>query len=278
MAMELVTQLPYDHPYRWDGTAFGGPKLWQPSDIGSILALWLDAADTSTITLNGSTVSQWNDKSGNGRNAVQATAANQPTFSATGLNSFPTLDFDGTDFLQYSSSMFSVENVTALCVMKEDTEKFYAGVLSIYAATGSDENQANSIVMAAGVSDSYVWGSSNSAHSVVSGTGAAPASVWAYRKITASITAYRNATAAPTVSVTAAGTANGGYLVGNRWQSSAVGSTGLRLDGKISEIVVLSRAVTTDEFDRLNGYLAWKWGLQADLPVSHPYYNLPPTV
>lgn len=30
-------------------------------------ALWLDANDSSTITLNGSTVSQWRNKSGNDR-------------------------------------------------------------------------------------------------------------------------------------------------------------------------------------------------------------------
>lgn len=85
MPMEIVRQLPYDHPYRWDGTLFGGPKLWRPNELGSSLAMWLDAEDTSTITLNGTTVSQWADKSGNGRNAAQPTAVNQP-FLAVGRN------------------------------------------------------------------------------------------------------------------------------------------------------------------------------------------------
>jgi hypothetical protein len=49
-------------------------------------ALWLDAADTATIVESGGAVSQWNDKSGNGRNAVQATGANQPTTGAETLN------------------------------------------------------------------------------------------------------------------------------------------------------------------------------------------------
>jgi hypothetical protein len=46
-------------------------------------ALWLDGADVSSITLNGSTVSQWRDKSGNGYNMVQATSGNQPTFGTS---------------------------------------------------------------------------------------------------------------------------------------------------------------------------------------------------
>ena len=47
--------------------------------------LWLDAADTSSMTMNGSTVSQWNDKSGRGFNMTQPTAGNQPT-RAVGAN------------------------------------------------------------------------------------------------------------------------------------------------------------------------------------------------
>lgn len=59
---------------------FGGrvPVPWTPTQIPT--ALWLDAADASTITLNNLTVSQWNDKSGNARHVSQATAANQPVW------------------------------------------------------------------------------------------------------------------------------------------------------------------------------------------------------
>jgi hypothetical protein len=57
--------------------------LWTPAQLAT--ALWLDAADATTITLNGVSTSQWADKSGNGRNATQATAANQPTY-VTGQN------------------------------------------------------------------------------------------------------------------------------------------------------------------------------------------------
>ena len=85
MPMEIVRQLPYDHPYRWDGTLFGGPRLWRPNALAGSLALWLDAEDTASITLNGMTVSQWSDKSGNERHATQPTAASQPTW-ATGAN------------------------------------------------------------------------------------------------------------------------------------------------------------------------------------------------
>ncbi|MFM6248178.1 MAG: hypothetical protein ACKPEQ_03330, partial [Dolichospermum sp.] len=66
-----------------------GKKLWTPAQIST--ALWLDAADASTIILNGSTVSQWRDKSGNGRHVSQATAANQPLFVTNQLNGLPVI-------------------------------------------------------------------------------------------------------------------------------------------------------------------------------------------
>ena len=78
------------------------PRLLRPRATGfnprsiSGLAAWYDASAASSITLNGSTVSQWADLSGNGRNQSQATAASQPTYNATGLNGKGTLTTTGT--------------------------------------------------------------------------------------------------------------------------------------------------------------------------------------
>jgi hypothetical protein len=74
-----------DTSFLWNET------VWNPSMIST--ALWLDAADTSTVTLSSGAVSQWNDKSGNSRHVSQAVAAQQPTWNATGLNSKPILTF-----------------------------------------------------------------------------------------------------------------------------------------------------------------------------------------
>jgi hypothetical protein len=77
------------------------------------LNLWLDASDASTITLNGSTVSQWNDKSGFGRNASQPVAASQPTYLSTGFNGKPTIQTDGADFLEMGATALG-RNVSGL--------------------------------------------------------------------------------------------------------------------------------------------------------------------
>jgi len=87
------------------------PRLLRPRASGfnpkSIAALkvWLDASSASSLTLNGSTVSQINDLSGNGFHATQGTANNQPTYQATGFNGKPTLYFDTTDSILSSATI-----------------------------------------------------------------------------------------------------------------------------------------------------------------------------
>lgn len=75
---------------------------FNPKMIGG-LALWLDANDSSTITLNSTTVSEWRDKSGNARHAAQATAALQPTFTANAVNGKSALTLTGSQFIEVAA-------------------------------------------------------------------------------------------------------------------------------------------------------------------------------
>lgn len=58
---------------------------------------WYDAADTSSISVSGTAVTQWNDKSGNGYNVTQGTATNRPASGVSTLNTLNVIDFDGVD-------------------------------------------------------------------------------------------------------------------------------------------------------------------------------------
>src|SRR5215472_10667469 len=49
----------------------GGAAAWTPAQLPNLVA-WYDAQTASTIILNGSTVAQWNDRSGNGLNISRA--------------------------------------------------------------------------------------------------------------------------------------------------------------------------------------------------------------
>ena len=50
------------------------------------------------------------------------------------------------------------------------------------------------------------------------------------------------------------------------------------LDGTISECIALDRNATTLERQKIEGYLAHKWGLVTSLPSDHPFKNYAPTV
>lgn len=55
------------------------------------LLMWLDG--TRGISVNAGNVSSWADMSGNENHATQSTPGNQPSYSATGFNGFPCVDW-----------------------------------------------------------------------------------------------------------------------------------------------------------------------------------------
>ena len=103
------------------------PRLLRPLATGfspkkfAGLAAWYDASVASSITLNSTTVSQWDDLSGNGRHQVQASASLQPTYNATGQNGKGTLTTTGTQWMQASAfATPSGGEYTAFAVLKFD--------------------------------------------------------------------------------------------------------------------------------------------------------------
>ena len=74
---------------------------WSPTSLNG-LALWLDAADASTIT--GTAVSSWADKSGAGVTLTQGTGGNRPASGSRNLNGKKNaIDFAGSQWLKTNS-------------------------------------------------------------------------------------------------------------------------------------------------------------------------------
>jgi hypothetical protein len=66
---------------------------------------WFDAADTATISLSGSNVTQWNDKSANAYNLVQGNNSFRPQSGTRTINSKNVIDYNGsTDTLNASTA------------------------------------------------------------------------------------------------------------------------------------------------------------------------------
>jgi hypothetical protein len=108
-----------------------------PTDLAGC-ELWLDAQDLASITKDGSNlVSQWSDKSGNAKHAVQATPANQPTYNTTGLGGgLPCIDWASA----VAATRLVTPNIaygafTAFFVLKSASTVGYTYVHELYSGT-----------------------------------------------------------------------------------------------------------------------------------------------
>lgn len=73
------------------------PKRWTPAELGDDLYLWAKATDDD-ITLNGSDVSGWADRSDRSNDGSQGTAADQPAWNSSDAN------FGGHASVQFDAS------------------------------------------------------------------------------------------------------------------------------------------------------------------------------
>jgi hypothetical protein len=71
-----------------------GKKSFDPPNTIANLQGWFDAQDASTITLSTADITQWNDKSGNGRNLTTTRTASRPVYTANAINGYYAAYFD----------------------------------------------------------------------------------------------------------------------------------------------------------------------------------------
>ena len=264
MALELVNRLPYDHPYRWDGTLFGGPKLWRPDELGASLAPWLDAEYTDSITLNGSNVAQWNDKSGNDSHATQPTAASQPTYTLNGLNGKPVLTFDGIDDFM---SVLDFNNAVSLALIGS------GGGAAAPLISGAAPELFSPAWNTNGASIQYRGRTEITVRQVNFGAAANAFSI-GFISLDAANSEVRlsgNGGAQTSFSQTI----NSADTTINTLGRDFLGAQQFA-NGRIAEIVVASSLLSTGNRQKLEGYLAHKWGLIANLPSDHPFKFTPP--
>jgi autotransporter-associated beta strand protein len=253
-------------------------NFWTPSRLS--LAVWLDSADSSTVISGSSGVSQWNDKSGNNRNAIQSTVASRAAYVQNGLNGNPSLQFDGTnDFY----------NVTTGTIAQPMT------VLWAGNSTGPGIGGANdgAYIMDAVTGNRLAlgWNANNSSAEngrlwMYGGTGGiiyapsgttqawnAPSIVGAVFNNGSSSTLFTNGASVAT-GVTGAGSLTSLRLGGRT--ATVVAENAFA--GQYGEYILALGALSTSDRQIAEGYLAWKWGTVASLPADHPYKNAAPTV
>ena len=227
------------------------------SDSAPGLQLWFDANDVNADYepddvfdfISDSRISMWGDKSGKTNNPVQGTENKMPRWTPLSLNQKPIVSFDSN-----FGEIFDIQNAVSnpefiFIVHKQNTtgsSKVLGGDLSTTNPDGffSLEAASGGIEIISEESTSN-W-TVNSMRIVPDGQ-----SLWI-----------------------------NGRVVGSDADSSsalALNKVGEAFNGEIAEILVYNESVNSVNRQKIEGYLAHKWGLVANLDPIHPYSLSPPS-
>jgi hypothetical protein len=241
-------------------------QAFAPSSITG-LNLWLDADDTTTLfqdqagtiplTTTGQSIGLWKDKGTSVNNAVSTVI--EPVVNFTAINGKKAIVFQNNvnSFMSLTPSLLPANptNSTYFFVLRNgnNLEDVYYGGNMWFLVNGGTQLGIRNAQGGGG----YLTGSSTVTPYIVAVT------------ITASTGVFDTF-------------ANGGTLqrqtisIGTNATTARLGSNGTGGEVYASatllcEVLVYNRVIGTTERQILEGYLAWKWGLQANLPGGHPY-------
>ena len=260
--------------YYWNDTLYSaefGPNVpWTPAEITT--QMWYDAADTGTITESGGAVSQWDDKSGNGYNLTQGSGVDQPQLVTSGLNGVDCLQGDGVNSFMsvpyvWPASDFSVF-VVGEYVSSSGTEDSIFGYgigggrLYLKANSSSAFNGRTAFNGITGLQNFSLQNPPHNGPSIYN---------WAFdlgvdNRVFVDATDQTSGTPSHDDPIVIPGAEMN--LFSRQDGSSPLGF-------KIGEFVAITD-VTQATRQLMEGYLAWKWGLEGNLPIGHPYKNVPP--
>jgi hypothetical protein len=251
--------------------------VWNPSMIST--ALWLDAADSSTLfttdtgstlVVSGDTVGRWNDKSGNNKNVIQATESNRPLFTADLLNGLPLLTFDGsTD--QLVNTAVGLPTGAAARSLFAVYRPLRSSVSNTVFSQGIENTTGRWFALqfrSGPVGDPYFAGFSSDVSSGDAIEFTDKLAVVTYDGTT--VTVFKNGTSKASASRTL-------NTTGNNLRIGTSPDQAEHANCRLAEIVMIASSASTDTRQRIEGYLAHKWGLTANLPNDHPYKTVGPT-
>ena len=274
----------------YEYTATGeSPALWTPTSFTGTLAAWwrADAANVTTVLVDGKDrVSAWTDNTAYSNDLSQAVSGSRPEYISNAVNSLPAIDFDGSDdfltAIDSTSLDLNSSGLSILWVAKNDA--FGTGVDPKRSGIAWKGDSYEASIYDNGVTNSeclhYRWGSGGSDKQISSDNATSLGTFQLQGIVTnkdSTVTAqkfgfwrngsqYGNFTTAPV----GADNADALYL--------GTGSDTKRFDGQIAEVIIVSGEASIADRQKLEGYLAWRYGLQGLLQPSHPYKSQAPTV
>jgi hypothetical protein len=238
-------------------------RKWTPALLST--TVWLDAADASTVVLSGSLVSQWSDKSGNDNHWIQADPAQQGAYVPALINGRNGLSFSTGTGMATASAVFKPDTHTMIALVRPHvvTENDYVG------SAGAAGNHAFSMFFQ-GKNRIHYWNSSG-----VLATSDSDATVLAgsvniagqSHSPSGSLQNIYNGIVKTTA-------ANGTSSFSQVFTRGRPGTPRKGMD--YGEVILTTSQLSTSDRQKLEGYLAHKWGVTGNLPADHPYKTAVP--
>ena len=249
-------------------------STFNPTSITGLI-LWMDANDpnnTGTKPANNSTISTWYDKSGGARNAT----ANTPiTYNTTGLNSKPALAFTGTQWLTGSiSNTNNKMTIFGVCSMNSSSAGS-ARIIGFSNGAGVDDYNNVGFMGFLRQSNTGIGPYRNGAFTVQNPP--SYSTPYLFECWFDGTNEYATVQIGNTTSITSAASSGNFAITYYTICNNPRTADGGTLNGFMSEILIYNTSLSTTDRQKIEGYLSWKWGIQGNLPSTHPYYSVSPT-
>lgn len=265
----LSTLLPSYHPFYTRKPEITDSNLdFSPSSITN-LSFWYDAADSTTMTISSTYVTSWTDKM-NQSTVVAANTTVAPTLSNSIQNGRSALKWDGTNDVLSNSTYTYPSSQTSMFLAVNLTNSGTDQRIFDSAGTGYGNISLGGTTFPSRSGFVYL-GSASAQTSVGAATG------WRTNSFLVqglSTLGYINGS---TLNMTASGTVNYGTNTGFKFGEWWQGNDSFRFSGYMGEVLMYTGRISDVDRQRVEGYLAWKWGLQQNLPLTHLYSLRAPT-
>jgi hypothetical protein len=244
--------------------------LWTPSDLDSgTLTAWYKA---DSLSLNdGDGVSSWTDSSGNGNDVSQATSARQPTFETNELNSKPVIRYDGSNDILSDGDIADLDVGTGDIWMASVFKSTDDGGAQFFLEKGSTTFAL--MTSAAGILQARIGGTTNIPQQSAGNWSRTGFVIVTASRVSSSCNGFVNGS-----DMTTTGTTNSGSISNsNVLDLGATAVGGQPMTGDIAEVLVGGATLSTEDRQKIEGYLAHRYGLEGNLPSDHPYKSAAPT-
>ena len=231
--------------------------------------LWLDAADSSSVT-GSSPVTAWRDKSGNANNTT--TIGGSPSYSANFISLNGSTTYLVGPYVNNTQTMTMF--VIATANFSLGNYGSYYRLLSVGSTAANDYNNAAYASILHNPNTTQIGGYRNSVTNFGSVTTNTVFLIALVYDGTNTIN-YINGTSVSSAAST--GTfSTSSYSIGRDVGNTDGGGSYTYWPGTVGEVIIYNAALTSSQRQAIEGYLAWKWGIETvstkNLVAGHPFY------